>query len=109
LDEIVKVVSVSEMDDHLSAWISPGGTIYQVPECRHRKVAEAMGLSNDQLEEAGWIHLSYGETWIDPEVATDIQITIMAVIKMVRLPKVQAGGWGCSIKNFLSSCERLMG
>ena len=101
------VVSPVELDDHLSAWITPGGTIYRVPECQHSAVAESMNLRASQLEADGWIHLSYGSAYIDPEKVTECQITVLSVIKMVRLPKINKDRWGCCINNFMETYNRL--
>jgi hypothetical protein len=101
------IVSPVELDDHLSAWITPGGTIYRVPECQHSVVAESMGLRAKDLERDGWIHLSYGSAYIDPERVTEPQIMVLSVIKMVRLPKIDPGRWGCAVNNFMETFNRL--
>ena len=102
-----KVVSPLELDDHLSAWITPGGTIYRVDECSHRSVAESMGLRSSQLEADGWIHLSYGSAYIAADMITEPQITVLAVIKMVRLPMIDTKRWGCAVNNFIETFNRL--
>lgn len=43
-----------------SAWISPRGDFYYVPECNHRFVAEdVLHSSMDALEAEGWLHVSF--------------------------------------------------
>lgn len=103
-----RVVSPVELDDHLSAWISPGGTIYRVDECQHANVAISMGLSGKDLEAQGWIHLSYGSAYIPAEDVTEPQITVLAVIKMARLPQIELGRWGFAANNFMETFNRLV-
>jgi hypothetical protein len=103
------VVSPVELDDHLSAWITPGGTIYRVGECQHSFVAESMNLRSSDLEADGWIHLSYGSAYIDAEQVTEPQLTVLSVIKLVRLPKIELGRWGFAANNFMETYRRLVG
>ena len=101
------VVSPIELDDHLSAWISPGGTIYRVDECKHWEVAQSMGLRVEDLEKAGWIHLSYGSAYISSDRVTEPQVTVLSVIKMVRLPRIDPVRWKGAINNFMETFNRL--
>ena len=106
----VRVISPTELADHLSAWISPGGTIYHVDECQHRSVASAMDTTNGELERAGWIHLSYGSIqMVNPEDITKPQLTVLSVIKLVRIPAIDRDRWGCTINNFINEFTRILG
>jgi hypothetical protein len=104
----IKVISPIELDDHLSAWISPGGTIYRVDECNHYNVALAMNTTSKELEAGGWIHLSYGSIQMDDSAEpTEPQLTVLSVIKLVRVPQISPR-WECTVNNFLREFERIL-
>lgn len=50
----------AEVNAHLSAWITPSGTFYNVPSCSHEAWANAWhNCDAARLESKGWVHLSF--------------------------------------------------
>jgi hypothetical protein len=64
-----------------SAWISPDGAYYDVPDASHHAVACEIfpGKSNPGygMESAGWVHLSYGNPHVSKAKLTQAQINVL--------------------------------
>lgn len=94
-----------DLTQHLSAWIDPQGRIFYTGECGHGETAEILGSTIDRLERIGWMHLSYGSTYME-SYPSQAQIDTLFDISQKSI--VERGLTGYYVDNFKEMLRDLL-
>ena len=81
-----KRIDAQDVPKWLSAWIDKSGKIYWVRQGGHALAAYLLGSSTDDLEQDGWVHLTFGEVLMQ-RWPNEAQLKSLHDIKIWALPK----------------------